>query len=815
LIDSIGEIVAVEFDFLTQLPKSDLDDRTFKDLVDECLLRIPRYCPEWTNHNPSDPGVTLIELFAWLTDQMLLRFNQVPRRNYVAFLELLGLALQPPAPAHTVLSFYLTRPQDAQRSIPAILAGAEVATERTETEPAIVFSTDQDLPLGLPRIRHFLTEEAAGAVPQQVRDRFANQWTRDTAGRWTGRQQPVFQRQPQTGDCFYLVFDGAEPLDGNIIQLTIEGEPAGSTGINPNRPPRQWEAWDGDQWQPVLLREEDDGTKGFSFDDVERRGLAGLSEADILLHLPLSWVATTFAGYTGRWLRCRCIDRHPGHDPANHLVNTPVNTPANTLVNILELNTERFSRSPQLTTLMAQTLGGRTPARQCTRIRNELVGESNGTPGQTFYLQSQGILDREAGEYLQVTPLGEPPQVWQEVPNFAESGPGDRHYTLDSRTGRIQFGPLVREPQHLYEEVQLRRQSQWQGQAATTTQIQQVETLEQQYGLVPPRGALLHMVTYRTGGGDRGNVPRQTLRILKTALPYVRQVTNHQPGRDGANEESLDEAVLRVPRRLRTRDRAVTPEDYETLTLQASRAVGKAYCPPLQTGNPPGVVTVYVVPRVPLVNPDRGLAPEAFGISALLQREVEAFIGDRSLLGTQAQFREPDYVGVSVQAVLGVAPDYQLGPAREGLRRRLMQMLYAWLNPLAEGASLPGGQSLPGHLASSGPAGWSLGQRLYQSDVVGLLQTTPGVQFLDTLQLFELRRETGWQRQIVTTGVIDPGPTGLICSWADDGPTGFTATPSTAPQPTAPQPTPVPQIASAPIDRQSAHRIQFLGGDEL
>lgn len=101
----------MEFEFLPNLPKSDLDDRTFKDLVDECILRIPRYCPEWTNYNPSDPGITLIELFAWLTDQMLLRFNQVPRRNYVAFLELLGVRLAPPTPAQTAVTFYLTRPQ--------------------------------------------------------------------------------------------------------------------------------------------------------------------------------------------------------------------------------------------------------------------------------------------------------------------------------------------------------------------------------------------------------------------------------------------------------------------------------------------------------------------------------------------------------------------------------------------------------------------------------------------------------------------------------------------------------------------------------
>ena len=95
----------MNFDFLPQLPNSRLDDRNFDDLVEECLLRIPRYCPEWTDHNVSDPGITLVELFAWLTDQMLMRFNQIPRKNYVAFLELLGICLQPPAPAQVRLTF--------------------------------------------------------------------------------------------------------------------------------------------------------------------------------------------------------------------------------------------------------------------------------------------------------------------------------------------------------------------------------------------------------------------------------------------------------------------------------------------------------------------------------------------------------------------------------------------------------------------------------------------------------------------------------------------------------------------------------------
>ena len=66
----------MKFDFLPELPSSNLDDRRFDDLVEESLMRIPRYCPEWTDHNLSDPGVTFVELFAWLTDQMLLRFAQ-------------------------------------------------------------------------------------------------------------------------------------------------------------------------------------------------------------------------------------------------------------------------------------------------------------------------------------------------------------------------------------------------------------------------------------------------------------------------------------------------------------------------------------------------------------------------------------------------------------------------------------------------------------------------------------------------------------------------------------------------------------------
>ena len=60
------------------LPAPNLDDRTFQDIVDEAKRLIPRYTPEWTNHNLSDPGVALIELFAWMSEMVLYRVNRCP-----------------------------------------------------------------------------------------------------------------------------------------------------------------------------------------------------------------------------------------------------------------------------------------------------------------------------------------------------------------------------------------------------------------------------------------------------------------------------------------------------------------------------------------------------------------------------------------------------------------------------------------------------------------------------------------------------------------------------------------------------------------
>ena len=198
------------------------------------------------------------------------------------------------------------------------------------------------------------------------------------------------------------------------------------------------------------------------------------------------------------------------------------------------------------------------------------------------------VLDRREDEYLIVMPPGELPQTWQEVTDFSSSGPEDRHFVIDSITGVLQFGPLVREPYQLQEETEFT----WPGFKHQTLakRFGQPPSLEQQYSSVPPqqygevprRGSMLRMSRYRTGGGvywqcpggKRSqflNLPSPTLLVLRiTSQPAMAPMLN-----------LWKQAAIKVPQLLRTRDRAVTPEDFELLAIRGgSGAVARA---PLST----------------------------------------------------------------------------------------------------------------------------------------------------------------------------------------------------------------------------------------
>lgn len=771
-----------EFEFLPRLPKSSLDDRTFEDLVQECVLRIPRYCPEWTNYNPGDPGITLIELFSWLVKQMLFRFNQVPRRHYVAFLELLGIRLQPPTPAHADLTFYLVKAQDSPLQISA---NTEVATIRTETEPAVVFITDRDLIIGQPQIRHLFTARQPEQHPQAE-----NLHSPFRAGRvidWSDRQDIMLFEDCAVDNCFYVILapshstaEDTDTIQGNVIALTFGGVVAGTTGINPNDPPLRWEAWDGDRWQSVgiLRQHQDDRTKGFSFHELRQQGLDPEQEgADVILHLPQTWQETDFGNgeaYGGYWIRC--------------VYTAPKD------------NQGGYSYSPLIHSMSVQSIGGTMSASECVRISEPpvesegngqaspealgvLLGISDGRPGQVLQLEGFPVLDRQPDERIRIKLPNGMIQDWQEVSDFGDSTADDPHYMIDSLTGTVQFGPLIREPTQLQRQMLERSELQpWGKQIrgfsrrmdalntpllSSDIEISRYE--EWQYGRVPPIGAEIYISAYRIGGGSRGNVQAEKLTVLKTSIPYVQQVTNYRAAEGGREGESLDEAVLRVPQILRTSQAAVTSEDFEHIATRCSRSIYRAHCPPEPAS--PGVVRLLVVPEpsgkadpteidfrqnFPQgMHPDRYFTLEALG--KIEREKLTAELIKRKPLGIQVVPDVPEFVGVKVIAEVLLEPQYNLSQTHAEIRSKLLAVLYRFFNPIAGGFA---------------GRGWVLGRSVSPSDVVALLQDLPEVRYVGAVKLFSIRKHTyqGWLMSEFPELLVNPGAWGLISSWDKDHP---------------------------------------------
>ena len=182
-----------------RLPEIQLDDRRFQDLVSEARLKITRSCPEWTEHNVSDPGITLIELFAWMTEMTIYRLNRVPDKLHVSLLELLGIRLDGPSAAQTTLRFRL--PEVATEAL-------TIGTRDRGRHPAHGDRRVDRLP-GRRVLR------GAGAVPAayvlQRGGQVKSIGLADGTAKPAGADQLAFANPPAVGDALCLGFE--EPLD--------------------------------------------------------------------------------------------------------------------------------------------------------------------------------------------------------------------------------------------------------------------------------------------------------------------------------------------------------------------------------------------------------------------------------------------------------------------------------------------------------------------------------------------------------------------------------------------------------------------------
>jgi len=369
------------------LPAPNLDDRRFQDLVDDAKRFIQQRCPEWTDHNVSDPGVTLIEAFAQMTDELLYRLNRVPEKTYLAFLNLIGVRLLPPTAARADLTFWLAAPQP---ETVLLRAGTEAGTVRTETEESVVFATVADLAIVPCELGHLRVHPADGPAADrtdQLRD---------------GRDVACFSATPTPGDAVLFGLDTAVPSCAVVLRLESRVE---GIGVDPRQPPLRWEAWDGAGWAACEV--DSDSTGG-----LNRPG-------DVVLHVPAGHTTSTLGGQRAGWLRCRLVAAEPGQP--------------------------FYSASPTIRAASAFTIGGTVAAIHAETVTGEFLGESEGVPGQRFRLARPPVVPDDEPFVVEVSD-GTGWQEWVEVDAFGDTGPDDRCVTVDRTTGEVAFAPAVREP---------------------------------------------------------------------------------------------------------------------------------------------------------------------------------------------------------------------------------------------------------------------------------------------------------------------------------------------------------------------------------
>lgn len=369
------------------LPAPNLDDRRFQQLVDEAKRYVQQSCPEWTDHNVSDPGVTLIETFAQMVDQLVYRLNRVPEKNYLAFLDLLGVRLFPPTAARTDVTFWLSAPQQETVLLSAV---TEVATEAADTAEPVVFATIDALPIVPSSLSWLVTRTAAGEHTDQ---------TRDLAD---GKDVRAFQAAPVAGDATLFGLSTAVPRCAVVVRLDSQVE---GVGVDPRQPPLVWEAWDGQDWVACVI--DNDTTGG-----LNRPG-------EVVLHVPAGHAASVIAGHRAGWLRCRVVEPRVGQP--------------------------FYSESPTVREAEVFTVGGTTTVEHAQVETDVSVGEAAGVPGQRFTLPVAPVLLDAEPVVVQVS-TRDGWEDWAIVPDFGASGPADRHVVLDATAGELSFPPAVREP---------------------------------------------------------------------------------------------------------------------------------------------------------------------------------------------------------------------------------------------------------------------------------------------------------------------------------------------------------------------------------
>lgn len=645
----------------------EIDDRTFEELVAEARARIPVHNPEWTNFNASDPGITLLQLFAFMTESLLYRSSLVPERNRKKFLKLLGIGLQPAAAARGIVSFNNLKGPLQSEVLPegvALFAGQ------------VQFQTLEGLEV-LPvegQVYYKATYEGDEEVESLYEQLYAS-YTYDGAdlAYYETRALPA----PASGGE-YPVVDLAQTSDGALWVALL----ARSAKVV-------------DETREVIARRT--LTLGL-LPALDERGVVlqpgGTPQAEsrpaLLFQVPRE---TTEEQLRQGIARYRTLDARPSGDllsepgtvqltlpAASELILWDSLDPTEGGVGDLPPSLDDPALEQRLITWLrirlpgvegedsatgSSQLSGKiswvglncAEVLQRVHVHSENVGTGTGEPDQRFTLVHTPVIEESVTltingelwtqvEDLTTAPSEVPVEAVRDAPGSA-AAPVDREgarvFTVDRESGEVRFG-------------------------------------DGQHGARPARRASIR-ADYKYGGGHQGNVGIGAIN-KGTALPAGVKVTNPLPTWGGDEPESVEQAETLIPRYLHHRDRLVTVQDYEDIVQRTPGVdLGRVEARPLFHPDAaagvkiPGTVTVMVIPARDATGSD---TPKP---NRLFLDTICDYLDPRRVVTTELHVRGPRYKEIWVSAGIDVVPGESIAPVREAVKRAIRD----FLSPLTGG----------------------------------------------------------------------------------------------------------------------------------
>lgn len=687
-----------------------IDNRDYADILKDALARIPVHNPEWTNFNDSDPGVTLIQLFAFMTESILYRANQIPERNHLKFLQLLGVQLASAASARGFVTLQNERGPLASRVQAGGLdvragqvrfrtaeAGLEILpataqlfykqpVEQDDEQQALYSQLYADL-LGENQVPAFYE---TASMPQPQAD--GTLPVLDLANTVDGclwiallarpRENPTATRSHLLGKTLTL---GVMPrLDDPETNSGIRIA-AGQTNRADTDTPIRWEIADATNPNQAAYR------------PLTARTTAAILTEPGLVELDLPATDAQLTSWNFATLEPG-IEGTGDYPPS--LADTNL---SDHLITWIRLRVPKDSATARLSWLDINA----TEVQQTVKVTGEVVGTGSGEPDQTFRLANASILP--ASLVLTVGDNPEHPEPWKQIDDLLAADP-----EVPISSPRL---PIYQTESPVI---------------GTAVSQQKVFFLDPESGEITfgdgahgtrPIGRIV--ASYVFGGGAVGNVGIGSI-DRAPALPPGYKVTNPIRTWGGDDAQDTETAKKGVARYVQHRDRLVSIQDFEDITRQTPGIdLGRVAVLPLfdpnnkTVANVPGVITVMVIPQQSSQSLAFGLSttlnnpqPDSFFLQAVCNH-----LQPRRLVTTELHVRGPEYKDMWVSVGIELLGGYAAGPVREAVKRSLTEFL----------SPLRGGQQ---------QIGWPLNVPVLQAELEAVVSRVAGVRLVnDPLRL--------------------------------------------------------------------------------